>query len=48
MDLVQIAEMKNKIIEELRQIDGLKQSMEHTLAGLIQWEKHLQGSATVR
>lgn len=46
MDLVQIAEMKKKIIEELREIEGLKHSMEHTLAGLIEWEKHLQGSAT--
>jgi hypothetical protein len=46
MDLAQIAEMKNKIIEELRRIDGLKQSMENTLAGLNQWEKHLQSSAT--
>jgi hypothetical protein len=45
MDLIQIAEMKNKIIEELRQIDGLKQSMENTLAGLVQWERHLQISA---
>jgi hypothetical protein len=44
MDLAQIAEMKNKIREELRQLDGLKQSMEHTLAGLIEWEKHLQSS----
>jgi hypothetical protein len=46
MDLVQIAEMKSKIIEELRQIDGLKQSMEHTLAGLIEWERNLQSTAT--
>jgi hypothetical protein len=45
MDLAQIAEMKNKIVEELRQIEGLKQSMEHTLAGLIEWEKQLQSSA---
>jgi hypothetical protein len=45
MDLVQLAEMKNKIVEELRQIEGLRQSMEHTLAGLIEWEKHLQDSA---
>jgi hypothetical protein len=42
MDLAQIAEMKNKIIEELREIDTLKRSMENTLAGLIEWEKHLQ------
>jgi hypothetical protein len=46
MDLAQITEMKNKIIEELQRIGGLKQSMENTLAGLIQWEKHLQSSAT--
>jgi hypothetical protein len=45
MDLVQITEMKSKIIEELRQIDGLKQSMEHTLAGLVEWERYLQSSA---
>jgi hypothetical protein len=45
MDLAQIAEMKDKITEELRQIEGLKQSMEHTLAGLIEWEGHLQSSA---
>jgi hypothetical protein len=45
MDLAQIAEMKNKIMEELRRIEGLKQSMEHTLAGLVEWEKHLQSSA---
>lgn len=46
MDLAQITEMKNKIIEELQQIDFLKRSMEHTLAGLVEWEKHLQNSAT--
>lgn len=45
MDLDQIAEMKNRIIEELRGIDALKQSMENTLAGLIEWEKHLQSRA---
>jgi hypothetical protein len=45
MDLAQITEMKDKIIEELRRIDGLKQSMENTLAGLNQWEKHLQSTA---
>jgi hypothetical protein len=44
MDLIQITEMKNKITEELRQINGLKQSMEATLAGLIEWEKQLQSS----
>jgi hypothetical protein len=46
MDLIQIVEMKNKVTEELRQIDELKQSMEKTLAGLIQWEKSLQAGAT--
>jgi hypothetical protein len=45
MDLSQITAMKNKIIEELRQIDGLKQTMENTLAGLIEWEKHLRSGA---
>ena len=45
MDLARIVEMKNKIIEELREIDALKQSMENTLAGLIEWEKHLKSSA---
>jgi hypothetical protein len=45
MDLFQIAEMKSKIVEELGQIERLRQSMEHTLAGLIEWEKHLQVSA---
>ncbi|HAR96400.1 MAG TPA: hypothetical protein DCR97_10630 [Deltaproteobacteria bacterium] len=45
MDLAQIAEMKNKIIEELREIDVLKRSMENTLTGLIEWEKHLQSRA---
>jgi hypothetical protein len=44
MDLAQITEMKNKIVEELRQIDRLKQSMQSTLAGLIEWEKYLQSS----
>jgi hypothetical protein len=43
MDLTQIAELKDKITEELRRIEALKQSMEHTLAGLIEWEKQLQG-----
>jgi hypothetical protein len=42
MDLAQVVEMKNKILEELRHIDGLKQSMERTLAGLVEWEKHLR------
>lgn len=42
MDLVQVTEMKNRIAEELRRIEGLKRSMEDTLAGLVQWEKHLQ------
>lgn len=45
MDLAQIAEMKNRIIEELREIDVLKRSMENTLAGLIEWEKHLLSKA---
>lgn len=45
MDLAQITEMKNKIIKELREIDDLKQSMENTLAGLIEWEKHLQNTS---
>jgi hypothetical protein len=45
MDLAQIAEMKDKITEELRQMEALKQSMEHTHAGLIQWEMVLQSSA---
>jgi hypothetical protein len=45
MDLIQIREMKNKIMDELRRMDGLKQSMEQTLAGLIEWEKHVQDGA---
>ena len=44
MDPVQIAEMKNKIVEELKQIEALKQSMEQTLIGFIEWEKNLQGA----
>ena len=39
MDLAQIAEMKNKIIEELRQIEGLKQSMERSVAGFVEWNQ---------
>jgi hypothetical protein len=46
MDLVEIVEMKNKIAEELRKVEAMKQSMEQTLAGLIEWEKNLQGSTT--
>jgi hypothetical protein len=45
MDLAQIAVMKKKIIEELREIDTLKRSMENTLAGLMEWEKHLLSRA---
>lgn len=45
MDLVQISEMKAKIMDELKQIESLKQSMEHALAGLIEWEKLLQNNA---
>jgi hypothetical protein len=44
MDLAQINEMKAKILEELRQMESLKLSMERTLAGLYEWEKHLQNS----
>jgi hypothetical protein len=44
MDLTQVTEMKNSIIDELQRMEKLKQSMENTLAGLIQWEKHLQKS----
>jgi hypothetical protein len=45
MDLAQINEMKAKILEELRQMDSLKQTMERTLTGLYEWEKLLQNSA---
>jgi hypothetical protein len=45
MELAQVLEMKNKIVEELRQIEGLRQAMEQTFAGLVEWEKQLQGGA---
>ncbi|MGD0662969.1 MAG: hypothetical protein ABSD38_33390 [Syntrophorhabdales bacterium] len=44
MDLAQVAEMKNKIIEELQQIEALKRSMKDTLARLKEWEKRLRRS----
>ncbi len=46
MNLNQVAAMKAKVLEELQRVDRLKQSMEQTLAGLLQWEKYLQGTAT--
>jgi len=45
MDLAQVAEMKNKIIEELQQIEALKRSMKDTLARLNEWERYLRRSA---
>jgi hypothetical protein len=45
MDITQIGEMKARIMDELRQIDSLKHSMEQALAGLIEWERLLQNTA---
>ncbi len=45
MDLAQIVEMKSKIFEEIRNIEALKQALEHTLQGLEQWERLLQSDA---
>ena len=45
MNLAEVAEMRNMIIEELRQIEALKRSMNQTLARLDRWEKHLRKGA---
>ncbi len=42
MNPAQVAKMKNKIAEDLRQLDTLRQSMTDTLALLTEWEKQLR------
>ena len=46
MDLDYVREMKSKILEELKRMEVLKQSMERTLAGLTDWERQLQAATT--
>ena len=42
MNLAEVAEMRNMIMKELRQIEALKRSINQTLARLDRWEKHLR------
>jgi hypothetical protein len=46
MDLDYVVEMKSRILEELKRMEVLKQSMERTLAGLTEWEKQLRATAS--
>jgi hypothetical protein len=46
MDLAQVAELKKKVLEEMRQVEALRLSMNDTIARLSEWEKDLRRSAT--
>jgi hypothetical protein len=45
MDIDYVLEMKSRILEELKRMEVLKQSMERTLAGLTEWERQLRATA---
>jgi hypothetical protein len=45
MDIDYVLEMKSRILEELKRMEVLKQSMERTLAGLTEWERQLRAAA---